>query len=364
MSKRINLTLLYGGKSGEHEVSLVSAASVLSHLDSARYHITPVGMDKDGQFFVNEYDELLNYPKGLPVRGQNAKPLASLLQDGRFALDADVVFPVAHGPLYEDGCLQGILELANVAYVGCDVLSSAMGMDKEIARRVACGDSLRSAKYKSLSSMASPFQLEQFCQDVIATFGWPLFIKPCNLGSSVGTHKANNLAELKYAISDAKRYDKVILVEEFIKGMEVELAVLENRSPSMPPRVSTAGEIRVHHADGFYSYTAKYLESNQTELIIPAPLSQATIARLQQEAAEIFTRLKCRGLARVDFFVDEAQDIIYFNEINTMPGFTSISMYPKLWDASGISYPELLDELVELALIHYKHRLQLVTHYN
>lgn len=363
MSKRINLTLLYGGKSGEHEVSLVSAASVLTHLDSERYHITPVGMDKEGRFFVNDYDELLSYPDALPVCAKKAKPLASLLKDGRFAFDTDVVFPVAHGPLYEDGCVQGILELANVAYVGCDVLSSAMGMDKDIARRIACVEGLQSARYKALSSMATIEQQDAFCHEVIETFGWPLFVKPCNLGSSVGTHKASNLAELKYAIADAKRYDRVILVEEFVQGMEIELAVLENRHMSMLPRVSIPGEIRVHHADGFYSYTAKYLESGQTELLIPAPLSSMMVERLQKAAADIFTRLKCKGLARVDFFVNPSLDKIYFNEINTMPGFTSISMYPKLWEASGITYTALLDELIELALLHRKYREQCVTQY-
>ncbi|ARG96471.1 D-alanine--D-alanine ligase family protein [Legionella micdadei] len=362
MSK-INLALLYGGKSGEHEISLISAASVLAHLDTNKYNIIPIGMDKDGRFYQNDYQELLAYKEGLPVITPRSRPLASLLVDGHFAVDAEIAFPVVHGPLYEDGCLQGILELAGVAYVGCDVLSSAIGMDKDIARRIACNDEIRSARYRVLSWHSSAQEKQQFCQQVAAELGWPLFVKPCSLGSSVGTHKVKNSEELSSAIEDALRYDETILVEEYIPGREIELAVLEGKVPSAPPRVSIAGEICVNHADGFYSYTAKYLESHQTELHVPAKLDEKITKQLQGIAAEIFTRLKCKGMARVDFFVNEQEGDIYFNEINTLPGFTSISMYPKLWQASGLAYSELLDELVSLAMTHHRCRRQLVTSY-
>lgn len=363
MSNLINLVLLYGGKSGEHEVSLVSAASVLAHLNTQKYHIIPIAMDKDGLYHVHQYADLLAYKDKLPVETEHSKPLASLLMNGRFAVEAEVVFPVVHGPLYEDGCLQGILELAGIAYVGCDVLPSAIGMDKDMTRRVACIDGLQSAHYKLLSWHASAAERQRFCHEVAAEFGWPLFVKPCAMGSSVGIHKAKNMAELLSAVDDALRYDEEILVESFIDGREIELSVLESIVPSAAPRVSVAGEIRVNHPDGFYSYSAKYLESNQTDLIIPAPLSPRLTEALKQAAAEVFVRLKCKGMARVDFFVNDKTETIYFNEINTLPGFTSISMYPKLWQASGLAYPDLLDELIHIAMAHQNCRKHLVTNY-
>ena len=363
MSNLVNVLLLYGGKSGEHEISLISAASVLANLDPEHYHVIPVGIDKTGRFYVNDYHELLAYPDALPVLTQHSRPLDSLLVNGRLAIDADVVFPVVHGPLHEDGCLQGLLELTGVAYVGCDVLSSAMGMDKDMARRVACTDGIQSARYRLLSWHASETETEQFCQQTAAELGWPLFVKPCSMGSSVGIHKVQNSVELALAVADARRYDKAILVEEFIQGREIELAVLENASPTKRPHVSVPGEIEVHHADGFYSYTAKYLESGQTQLQIPARLEASVVNRLQDAAAHIFTALKCGGMARVDFFVNDQTGAIYFNEINTLPGFTSISMYPKLWQASGINYPTLLSRLIDLAMLHQRCREQLVTHY-
>lgn len=363
MSKLLNLVLLYGGKSGEHEISLISAASVLAHLDKDKYRIIPVAMDKEGGYHLHQYEDLLEYKEKLPVETPHSLPIGGLMINGKLTVEADVVFPMVHGPLYEDGCLQGMLELLGVAYVGSDVLSSSIAMDKDMARRVACDNTIKSARYRLLSWHASTTEREAFCQEVAKELGWPLFVKPCSLGSSVGIHKATNHTELTAAVDDALRYDEEILVEAFIKGREIELAVLENSKPYAKPRVSTVGEIRVNHPDGFYSYTAKYLESNQTDLIIPAVLSDSLNERLKQAAAEIFTRLKCKGLARVDFFVNDEHDEIYFNEINTMPGFTSISMYPKLWEATGLSYPDLLDELIRIATVHQQCRQHLVTNY-
>lgn len=363
MSKPVNLVLLYGGKSGEHEISLISAASVLRHLDAQQYRIVPIAMDKNGQFHVHEYEHLLAYSDRLPVVTEHSKPLASLLLNGRLSVEADVVFPVVHGPLYEDGCLQGLLELADVAYVGCDVLSSAIGMDKDMARRVACVNDIKSARYRLLSWHAGADDRQQFCHQVAAELGWPLFVKPCSLGSSVGIHKAKNMVELLAAVDDALHYDEEILVEEFIEGREIELAVLESAAFFDAPRVSVAGEIKVNHPDGFYSYTAKYLDSAQTELLAPAALSADLTEQLQAYAAEIFVRLKCKGMARVDFFVNDKTNEIYFNEINTLPGFTAISMYPKMWQVSGLTYPDLLDELIKIAMAHHRCRQQLVTNY-
>lgn len=363
MSKPVNVVLLYGGKSGEHEVSLASAASVLRYLDAEKYHITPIAMDKNGQFHLHEYKDLIKYQDKLPVVTNDSKPLPSLLVDGGLVIDADVVFPVVHGPLYEDGCLQGLLELAGVAYVGCDVLASSIGMDKDMTRRIACVNTLKSAQYRLLSWHTNAQERQEFCAQVAKELGWPLFVKPCSLGSSVGIHKAKTMAELISAVDDALRYDEEILIEEFIQGREIELSVLENMKPSDAPHVSVAGEIRVNHPDGFYSYTAKYLESNQTDLIIPASLSDALYERLKTAAADVFTRLKCKGMARVDFFVNDKTEEIYFNEINTLPGFTAISMYPKLWEATGLKYSHLLDELIELAQVHQNCRKHLVTNY-
>lgn len=363
MVKPVTLVLLYGGKSGEHEISLRSAASVLAHLDANSYNIIPVGMDKEGRCYVNDYQEMLSFKDSLPVMASHSKPLPSLLVDGRLAIPADVVFPVVHGPLYEDGCLQGLLELAGVAYVGCGVLSSAIGMDKDMTRRLACVNGIESAQYRALSWHSSASERQRFCQDTAAALGWPLFVKPCSLGSSVGIHKVNTLADLTAAVEDALRYDETILVEAFIKGREIELSVLENSVLAAAPKVSVAGEICVNHPDGFYSYTAKYLESTLTELHVPATLDYELMQRLQVMAGEIFTRLKCKGMARVDFFVNEEKGTIYFNEINSIPGFTSISMYPKLWEASGLAYPELLEQLIGLAMAHHRCREQRVTNY-
>lgn len=363
MVKPIKLVLLYGGKSGEHEISLRSAASVLKALDKNKYQVIPIGMDKDGQLYLNDLEELLTAPDSLPVETRKAEELPSLLLNGHFAVDAEVVFPVVHGPLYEDGCLQGLLSLANIAYVGCDVLSSSIGMDKDMTRRVVCTQGIQSTAYQVISCHASLTERQQICQHVVAEWGWPLFVKPCSLGSSVGIHKVDTMAMLYQAMDDAFRYDQSILIEAFIEGREIELAVLENTTPSQAPHVSVPGEIKVHHCDGFYSYTAKYIESEETSLEIPAVLSPSLSARLQQMAADIFLRIKGKGMSRVDFFVNSQTEAIYFNEINSLPGFTSISMYPKLWEASGLSYPELLDKLVNLAMVHHQCKQQLLTSY-
>lgn len=363
MPNPTNLLLLYGGKSGEHEISLISAASVLANLDPMQYRITPVGMDKEGRCYLNDYQELLSYKQSLPVVTTTSRPLESLLMNGQLTVSADVVFPVVHGPLYEDGCLQGLLELADTAYVGCGVLSSAIGMDKDMQRRVASVSGIQSARYRLFSWHVQSVDVEQFCKQTVAEFGWPLFVKPCSMGSSVGIHKVSTMDELVAAINDARRYDDEVLVEAFVQGREIELAVLESASPHEGPLVSLPGEICVNHPDGFYSYAAKYLESEQTELIVPADLDKKLVDRLQQVAAEIFISLKCRGMARVDFFVNDEDGKIYFNEINTIPGFTSISMYPRMWQASGLSYSSLLDRLISLAITRQHCRKQLVRHY-
>ena len=363
MSDIIKIVLLYGGKSGEHEISLRSAASVLANLNPQHYEIIPVGIDHAGCCFQSTYQNLSTYLDILPVCTSESIPLPSLIKDGRFIIDAQVVFPVVHGPLLEDGCLQGILEHADVAYVGCDVLSSAIGMNKDVARRLLGSDLVSTAQYRLLSSALTSEQKQAICQEAITALGWPLFVKPCSLGSSVGIHKVLDWDQLLAAVDDASRYDQEVLIEAYIQGREIELSVLESQIPGQPPRVSVAGEIEVHHPDKFYSYSAKYLDGNSSKLHIPAAINAQLMQRLQAIAAEIFIRLKCKGMARVDFFVNDKTGHIYFNEINTLPGFTSISMYPKLWEASGLPFSKLLDQLINLSLIRQRFKKRLETQY-
>ncbi len=359
----IPLVLLYGGRSGEHEISLRSAASVLQYLDKTRYQILPVGIDQAGRCYLNQVEELLVYKVALPVQTASSQCIESLITHGQFAFDNAIVFPVVHGPLYEDGCLQGLLELAGVGYVGCGVLASALGMNKDMARRILSLKGIQSAPYRVLSGLATAKQTESFCQETASTLGWPLFVKPCSMGSSVGIHKVRTMPELRAAVDDARRYDEVVLVEAYIQGREIEVAVLEHELPCTPPHVSLPGEIRVHHEDGFYSYAAKYVDSDATELLVPASLEKGLVTRLQQGASDAFLSLHCQGMARVDFFLNEETNQIYFNEINTIPGFTSISMYPKMWGASGLSYSVLLDRLIDLAVERQAHRVRLVRQY-
>lgn len=364
MSNLKNLVLLYGGRSGEHEISLLSAASVLRNLDTNFYNIIPIGMDKAGRCYLNNYQELLEYSDSLPVQTKNSKTIASLLIDGKFIIEDAVVLPIVHGPLYEDGCLQGLLELANVAYVGCNVVSSAVAMDKEMTKSIfSRSENFKMARYKILHYRQTQVNLEDFCAQTIKELGLPVFVKPNTLGSSVGIHKAKTLNELINAIQDASKYDETVLIEEAIVGREIEFAVLENSADSLAPIVSVPGEIKVRHKDEFYSYTAKYIESDQTDLIIPAVMHDDLLRKFQSVAAEIFIRLKCTGLARIDFFLKQDTQEIYFNEANTLPGFTTISMYPKLLQYSGIGYKDLLNKLIELAISRKEYRENLVTDY-
>ena len=363
MPQQRTIVILYGGNSGEHEVSSQSAAAIFHHLNKQKYNIIPLAIDKKGDLFLHCASALDAYKEALPVHHQAAKKIPSLINNGRFFMDADCVFPAIHGPLYEDGCLQGILESANIAYVGCDVLSSALGMDKDMARRIACSSDIKCAQYRVVDWRMSDDQKISQLNALASRCQYPLFIKPCALGSSVGIQKVSSLQEGLDAINNALKYDTMVLIEEFIDGREIELAVLEDTSLANTPKCSLPGEITIHHADGFYSYDAKYIQSSSCELTIPAQLPSALIERLQQAAIQIFNALRCKGMARVDFFVQNHSQEIYFNEINTLPGFTPISMYPKLWECSGLSYADLLDELIALAQLHHRAQEQCITSY-
>ena len=363
---RLKLVLLYGGQSGEHEISLQSAASVLAALDISKYDVICIGMDKEGCLYINNTEVLrAHHLASLPVALPDAEHLASLLRNGKLAVDAELVFPVMHGPLCEDGALQGLLDLTGVAYVGCDVLSSAVSMDKDIARQLAGElEGIYAMPYYRLPYTETPEQDRSRCEAAVAELGWPVFVKPCSLGSSVGIHRADTMEQLLVAVRDARRYDTTVLIEAFIGGREIEVGVLEHDSCEGLPDVTMPGEIQVGHVDGFYSYTAKYIDSEDTKFCIPAGLDDDSKRHIQMAAAEIFMRLRCHGLARVDFFVQAETHKIYFNEINTLPGFTSISMFPKLWEASGLSYAALLERLIALAHMRQKIREKLVTDYS
>jgi D-alanine-D-alanine ligase len=368
--KKIRVAVLYGGRSGEHEVSLQSAASVINHLDRDRFEIVPVAIDKQGRWRLNDIS-LLEGKKSLPVFKDAPKVLlppnvaetstgSALIQlgEGGQARAIDVVFPVVHGPLCEDGTIQGLLELADVPYVGCGVLASAIAMDKEMAKRVARDAGVPIVPYIALRHEQWNKEKEDAAQRIGKEFSYPVFVKPANLGSSVGVHKVMEAAELNAALEDAFRYDTKVLVEVAINAREIEISVLENPEAGGDPLVSVPGEINSTH--DFYSYEAKYLDENGAELLIPAKLDPEQTKRAQQIAQKIFSAVEGEGMARVDLLLDRTTGDLFFNELNTIPGFTSISMYPKMWEASGIDYQELLSRLVDLAVSRHKRKKALV----
>ncbi len=348
--RRLRVAVLFGGRSGEHEVSLQSAANVMTALDQARYEIVPIGIDRQGKWLPSaEAHALLT--SGQPFEGHEpARALAALsLAEGR---PLDVVFPVLHGTYGEDGSLQGFLEMAGLPYVGCGVLASALAMDKVMCKRVFRDQGLPIADYVWFPSKgwseAQRQQVEEVC-------GYPSFVKPANLGSSVGVSKAHDRAELEQAVAKAARYDSKIVVERAVpEAREIECAVLGNDEP----RASVPGEIIPSRE--FYDYAAKYLDGT-SELLIPAPLPPEETAHIQASAIQAFQSLDCSGMARVDFLLNRATGELFLNELNTIPGFTAISMYPKLWEASGVPVSELVDRLIALAIERHASRSQLST---
>src|SRR6266550_474078 len=354
--KKLRVAVLYGGRSGEHEVSLQSAASVINHLDRDRFEIVPVAIDKQGRWHLNDIS-LLEGKKSLPVFKDAPKvvlppnpadpnsgsALIGLAGAGE-ARGIDVVFPVMHGPLCEDGTIQGLLELADLPYVGCGVLASAVAMDKEMTKRVARDAGLPIVSYISLKHELWKKEKQQSAKRIQKELGYPVFVKPANLGSSVGVHKVKEPGGLSAALEDAFKYDTKVLVEVAVNAREIEVSVLENPETGADPLVSVPGEVNPAHE--FYSYEAKYLDEKGAELIIPAKLDAAQTKRAQKIASEAFTALDCEGMARVDMLLDRTSGTIFFNAVNTITGFTPISMYPKMWEVSGISYQELLSRLV------------------
>ena len=351
--KKYNVCVLFGGISPEHEVSLRSAESVLNNMDPEKYNIYPVGITKEGNWILygdTDYSKLptnewLSCPKNRqaalsPIRGQG---LLSFEGDCVVRENIDVVFPVLHGENGEDGSIQGLFQIAGIPYVGCHVAASAACMDKCLTKLMAAVTNVRQADWELVTREQLRFHPEKALDRVEAKFSYPVFVKPAGTGSSVGVSKARGREALLASLENAARYDRKVLVEEFIRGREVEVAVLGNNTPvaSVPGEIDAGAE--------FYDYDTKYI-TNTSRLYIPARISEAAAEQVRQDAVAIYQAMGCQGLARVDFFVTYDGEQVVFNEINTMPGFTSISMYPKLFGASGIPYGELIDKLLDCAV--------------
>jgi D-alanine-D-alanine ligase len=390
MASKIRVGILFGGRSGEHEVSLLSAASVLNAIDKTKYEVVPIGITKDGRWLTAEHAERLL--KGEKHAGEGARatstplragdpeatPGAALLAAGASvvvppeparreaglapfqtdastlrrasdrAINVDVIFPVLHGTFGEDGTIQGLLELADIAYVGAGVLGSSAGMDKDVMKSLFRAAGLPIVKHVTVlrgEFERAPKKVQKLVEGKLK---YPVFVKPANLGSSVGISKAHDRKELDPAIADAAKFDRKIVIEEGVggkknKAREIEVAVLGNDNPE----ASIAGEIIP--CKEFYDYDAKYLVEG-SEGVIPAKITKAEMKTVQRLAIAAFQAVDCTGLARVDFLMDPKSRKIFVNEINTMPGFTAISMYPKMWAASGLSYPDLIDRLIQLGI--------------
>lgn len=389
--KKLRVGILFGGRSGEHEISLLSAASVFSAIDKGKYEVVPIGITKEGRWVTaSDAERLLHGKAGEGANPTQANPTqaqlragdpeataaAAVLQSGEAvvvppephkgagltpfqtdaparrasdrAINVDVIFPVLHGTFGEDGTVQGLLELADIPYVGAGVLGSAAGMDKDIMKALFSAAGLPIVKHVTILRSDWESQPKKIQKLVENKLKYPVFVKPANLGSSVGISKARDRKELGPAIDEAARFDRKIVIEAGVggkknKAREIECSVLGNDKPlaSLPGEIVPSAE--------FYDYSAKYLDKG-SQLIIPAKLTKSETKKIQELAIAGFRAVDCSGLARVDFLMDPKSRKIYLNEINTMPGFTSISMYPKLWAASGVSYPELIERLIQLGM--------------
>lgn len=339
-----HVIVLFGGESAEHDVSCVTAAHVLRALDPHLYRITAVGITRVGKWVLaSEATRALaagpsHLPERLVASGEPTS-ITPIIEQAR-TNEHTVVIPLLHGPMGEDGTMQGVLELANVAYVGSGVLGSAVAMDKGVAKQMLAANNIAQADYVSLRD---GLITEVAIADAVKQLGLPLFVKPANMGSSIGVSKAHTIDEVRSAIVQALKYDEWVLLEEAISGREIEVAILGN----LDPRASVPGEIIPSHE--FYDYEDKYLIDGAA-LVVPAQLSSEQIREVQHIALRVFRILRAEGMARIDFFYEENGRGFLCNEINTIPGFTPISMYPKLWQASGLTYGQLLDELISLAL--------------
>jgi D-alanine-D-alanine ligase len=352
---KLRVGVIFGGRSGEHEVSVASAASLFTHLDRSRYEPIPIRIEKDGRWVLSgkvptaiSAGEVLKQARTEAL--QPVEPTAAVTKTG-----VDVIFPVLHGPYGEDGTVQGLLELAGVPYVGAGVLGSAVGMDKAVTKTLFLARGLPVGAYIVISRRDWERDAPAVAERVAADLRYPVFVKPANLGSSVGISKAKSAGGLTDAMTLALQFDRKIVVEAAVpNAREIECAVLGNDEPetSVPGEIIPAGE--------FYDYEAKYLDAG-SRLLIPAPLTDAESTEIRRLSIEAFRAVDGAGMARVDFLMSRDNGHIFLNEVNTIPGFTTISMYPKLWEASGLAYPDLLDRLITLALERHAEKQQLRT---
>ncbi|MFZ5968828.1 MAG: D-alanine--D-alanine ligase [Bacillota bacterium] len=363
MAKKINVAVVFGGKSGEHEVSLMSATSIIRAMDKEKYNIIPLGITKEGNWMIyngpvekiesGEWEGISNKL----LQDNPAKHVFSVIplgnQKSESSLECipqnlgeqiDVVFPVLHGPYGEDGTIQGLLEMANIPYVGAGVLASAVGMDKVFAKRLFEMAGLPMGKYCVIMRKKWKEDHETYIRMIEENFTYPVFVKPANLGSSVGISKAHDRDEFIKGVEEAAKHDRKILIEEFISCRELECGVLGNDEPM----ASVVGEIVPSHE--FYDYEAKYFDDGKSKMIIPADIPEEKAQEIRELAVRGYKAIDCSGLGRVDFFMEKGTQNIYINEINTMPGFTKYSMYPLLWANTGLPYDQLIDRLIELAI--------------
>ena len=371
MKQKRTVAILFGGRSAEHEVSLLSARAIVQALDRTRFEPVLIGIDKEGRFQLQDEAQLVETAKDLrqlslgashgevalsPVPDQQPLLAKGALREGTTLGPIDVVFPVLHGTYGEDGTMQGLLELAGLPYVGAGVLGSSVGMDKDATKRLLRASGLPISDFVTL-------RYHDFCKnpaqvvEAAASMGFPCFVKPANAGSSVGVSKVTARAALEAALSHAFTFDNKVLCEQAVNAREIEVAVLGNEEPM----ASIPGEIVVTHPDGFYSYEAKYVDADGSHPEIPARVPPETLREIQDLAVKTFVALDCAGMARIDFFLERETGALYINEINTIPGFTAISMYPKMWEASGIGFQELISRLLDLAVARHESRKRLKT---
>lgn len=368
-AKKLKVGIIFGGRSGEHEVSFCSASSIMKAINRDKYTVVPIGITKEGRW-ISPQESALALQSGriegkstvILVNNPSGKSLISIDNHQEFKKETwegklDVIFPVLHGPYGEDGTIQGLLELADIPYVGAGVAASAVSMDKELMKTIFKQKRLPVLKWLTIKRKDWQKDKEETLSLIQNTFEYPLFVKPTNLGSSVGITKVHRKEELEKAIDLASSYDRKILIEEGLEGArEIECSVLGNDEP----QTSVVGEVKP--AGEFYDYDSKYIDQ-ATQLIVPADLPEEVSEKVKQIALEAFKAIDAAGMARVDFFVTKKENKIFLNEINTILGFTSVSMYPRLWEASGVSYPELIDRLIQLALERYQDKKQNKTSY-
>ncbi|MGL5506829.1 MAG: D-alanine--D-alanine ligase [Paraclostridium sp.] len=349
--KKLNIAIIFGGKSGEHEVSRVSASSIYTHIDKDKYNVHTIGITKEGRWMYykgtaesianGEWENLANKKVEINLIPSGDREIGIKFENGEFE-SIDVLFPVLHGPYGEDGTVQGVFEISGIPYVGCGVLASSVGMDKLICKKVFSQIGLPQVDYTYTTKWEFNIDKNSELDKIESKLKYPIFVKPANLGSSVGISKASSRDELLFGIEEALKYDKRIVLEQGVNAREIEVAVLGNGDV----KASIVGEIIP--AKDFYDYEDKYV-NGASKLEIPASIDNTTMENIRKMAIEAFKGIDGSGLSRVDFFVEKSTGNIYINEINTLPGFTNISMYPKLWEATGLKYSDLIDKLIELA---------------